>query len=160
MTLIVSHAFECVVTDSMILPAHKQVHPAAGLILARKGPAGVIGPVFTARDRDSQSGLSFVSTVLEKDLSTPTSSSRDSSVAPRMALPLSAWRIRGCSWHWSGPKPLGRRKCSLRHACCTRSKAMSAAPPRPHQRPSLCGSRHRPPDRGTATRPAQWSAGS
>ena len=52
---------------------------------------------------------------LEKELSTPSSSSRDSRVAALMALPLSTWRIRG----WGRPLLIRSR----RQALLTKSKA-------------------------------------
>ena len=58
---------------------------------------------------------------LEKDLSTPSSSRRLSSVAARMALPLSAWRISG----WGRLRLIRSR----RQARVTRSAAIWASSP-------------------------------
>jgi uncharacterized phage protein gp47/JayE len=63
--------------------------------------------------------LSFDTRGLEKDLSTPSSSSRLWSVAARMALPLSECRINGCV------RLLLIR--SLRQALLTKSAAMAGS---------------------------------
>jgi len=118
------HEFDRAVPVPVVVPILKCTRPFTGLALAGKGPGRVIRPVLTVRSRDSEYGLSLETLGRDKDLSTPISSSRDSSVAPRIALPLSAWRISGCCWHWRLPKPLGRWYRSLRQARCTRSAAI------------------------------------
>jgi len=103
------HEFDVAVAVPLVVPIHKCSYPFACFVLAGKVPAGVVVAVFDRRKRDSEYGLSLDPLGLEKDLSTPISSSRDSSVASRIALPLTAWRIRGCCWHWLLPKqPMGR----------------------------------------------------
>lgn len=46
MTLTVRHNYEGVVTVSVVILFHKGRRSLAGLFLAGKGPAGVVGPVF------------------------------------------------------------------------------------------------------------------
>ena len=71
------------------------------------------------RNSDSEYGLSLLILGLEKDRSTPSSSSRLSSVAARIALPLSACRINGCR------RPLLMR--SRKQALLTSSAAMAGS---------------------------------
>ena len=49
--LVWCHEFDAAVVVPVIVPIHKCTHPFAGLVLAGKGPAGVIRPVF---DRTEQ----------------------------------------------------------------------------------------------------------
>ena len=51
MTLMGRHEFDGAVAVPVVVPVHKGRHPIAGLVLAGKGPAGVVGPVF---DRSEQ----------------------------------------------------------------------------------------------------------
>jgi len=51
MTLMGRHEFDGAVTMSVVVPVHNGRHPLAGLLLAGKGPAGVVGPIF---DRSEQ----------------------------------------------------------------------------------------------------------
>ena len=122
-----SHELDAAVAVLVVVPVDERGHPLTGLVFGVKWFAGVIRPILTApRDfvytvlnRDSEYGLSLDTRGFEKDLSTPSSSSRLSRVAARMALPLSAWRISGCF------RVLLIR--SLRQALLTRSAAMAGS---------------------------------
>ena len=111
------HELDPAVAVLVVVPIDERGHPLTSLLFGGKWLAGVIRPILTApRDfvytvlnSDSEYGLSFDTRGLEKDLRTPSSSSRHSSVAARLALPLSACRINGCFL------PLLIR--SLRQAC-------------------------------------------
>jgi hypothetical protein len=106
-TLIGCDELDAAVPVPVVVPADKRRHPLTGLVLAGEWLTRVIRSVLTApRDfvytvlnRDSEYGLSLLTRGLENDLSTPSSSRRLSSVAARMALPLSA----GGSAAASGP---------------------------------------------------------
>ena len=106
--LVGRHEFDRAVVVPVVVPINERHHPLTSLVLAGKGPAWVVGPVFDRSEQGFRVRVSLETLGREKDLSTPISSSRDSSVAPRISLPLSAWRISGGCWHWRLPKPLGR----------------------------------------------------
>ncbi len=61
-----------------------------------KGRLGLSGLYFTLLYRDLESGLTMETLGLVNDRMTPNISNLASSVAARMALPLSACRISGC----------------------------------------------------------------
>jgi hypothetical protein len=97
-TLLGRHEFDAAVAVPVVVPIDERGHPLTSLLFGGKGLAGVIRPILTApRDfvytvlnSDSEYGLSFDTHGLEKDLRTPSSSSRLSSVAARMgSAPLS-----------------------------------------------------------------------
>ena len=46
MTLMGRHEFDGAVPVSVVVPVHKRRHPLRGLVLAGKGPAGVVRSVF------------------------------------------------------------------------------------------------------------------
>ena len=51
MTLMGRHEFDGAVPVSVIVPVHKQRHSLTGLVLAGKGPAGVVGPEFDGSEQ-------------------------------------------------------------------------------------------------------------
>ena len=73
MTLMGRHEFDGAVPVSVVVPVHKQRHPLTGLVLAGKGPAGVVGPVFDRTDQGFRVSIIDENLCLDKDLSTPSS---------------------------------------------------------------------------------------
>jgi hypothetical protein len=126
-TLLRRYELNAAVAVPMVVPIDERGAPLTGLLFGCKWLAGVIRPilpaprdfVYTVLNRDSEYGLSFETLGLEKDLSTPNSSNRLSSVAARIALPLSACRTKGCL------RPLLIR--SRKQALLTRSAAMAGS---------------------------------
>ena len=82
-TLMGRHEFDGAVPVSVVVPVHKHRQPFTGLVLGGKGPAEVVGPGLDRSEQGFRVRVSLETLGLEKDLSTPISSSRDSSVAPR-----------------------------------------------------------------------------
>lgn len=104
MALVGRHKFDAAVAVPVVVPVDERDDPLTGLLFGGKWLAGVIRPilpaprdfVYTVLNRDSEHGLSFETLGLAMDLSNPSSSNRLSSVAARIALPLSACRTKGC----------------------------------------------------------------
>ena len=91
------HEFDRTVAMLMHVPVDECSRLLAGLILAGKGPTGVLRPVIgRAEQRLGVLVLALDSRRRKKERSTPSSSSSTCSVAARMVLPLSACRIGWC----------------------------------------------------------------
>ena len=121
-TLLGRHEFDAAVAALVVVPVDELGDPQTRLFFGGKWFAGVIRSIlstYTVLNRDSEYGVSLETRGRKKDLRTPSSSKRLSSVAARMALPLSAWRISGCC------RPLLIR--SRRQAWLTRSAAMAGS---------------------------------
>ena len=161
------HEFDAALAVLVVVPINERHHPFAGLVLAGKGPAGVVGPVFDRSEQGFRVRVVIETLGWEKDLSTPISSSRGSSVAPRNSS--RSLRLGHCRCRRAGPGlAAGTGGCQSRwgggSAPCGRPAALDplrSGPirPRPHPRPPPCGSRRRSPDRGRATHLARWWAG-
>jgi len=93
--LVERHKFDAAVAVLVVVPINERHHPFAGLLLAGKGPAGVIRPVFDRTEHGFRINFIDENLGLKKSLSTTSSSIRTSRAATRIALPLSAWRISG-----------------------------------------------------------------
>ncbi len=86
------HEFDATVTVPMVVPVDEIGDAQTGLLFGGKWLARVIRPilttprdfVYTVLNSDSEYGLSFETRGRENDLSTPSSSSRLSSVAARI----------------------------------------------------------------------------
>ena len=113
------HELDSALAVPVVVPVHKRRHPLASSQRAGEGPIRVVRLLFGLPEQCFRVRVTFDTRGLEKDLSTPSSSRRLSSVAARMALPLSACRINGCR------RPLLIR--SRRQALLTRSAAMAGS---------------------------------
>ena len=116
LALLGCHKFDAAVAVLVVVPINKRHHPFAGLLLAGKGPAGVIRMVFDRTEQRFRVRVVVGDPGLEKDLSTTISSSRDSSASPRnssRSLRLVHCRCRragseatagtgGCQSRWGG----------------------------------------------------------
>jgi len=89
------HELDAAVAVPVVVPVNKCRHPLAGSLHAREWPARVVRSVFGRPEQRFRVRVSFDTRSLEKDLSAPSSSRRLSSVAARMALPLSVRRQSG-----------------------------------------------------------------
>ena len=103
-TLIRDHKFNTAVAIPVDKTVHKICNPQAALLIASEWPAWVLIRYLMVRNTNSEQGLSLETLGLEKDLSTPSSSSRSSRFAARIALRLSAWRINSCLWLYRFPR--------------------------------------------------------
>jgi len=109
------HVPDAAVAVLMVLLDYDCHDPGAGHLHGWEVAHWVARRYFTVRNSDSKNGFSFLPLGLEKELSNPSSSSRLSSVATRMDLPLSTWRISD----WVRLQLI----CSRRQARPTRSAA-------------------------------------
>lgn len=90
------HKFDTSVAMLVAAQIHKVSNPQVALLLAGEWLMRIIRPGLMVRNNHSEEGLSFETLALEKDLSTPRSTCRTSTVAAHIALPLPAWRNSSC----------------------------------------------------------------
>ena len=115
-TLLRRHELDPAVAVLVVVPVDELGDPLTGLVLAGKWLAWVIGQIIHCPEQRFRVRVVVADARSGERPSTPSSSKRLSNVAARMALPLSACKIRGCL------RPLLIR--SRRQALLTRSAAI------------------------------------